>query len=214
MELLTQSEPEPDPYAIYATDAEMATGLAHGHTAAVEAFCAMYTGRVRLYISARLPDASRAEHDDLTQIVVIAALKGIKNYRGNSSLLTWVLSIARNKVADALKVRVKRRLREVSFSDIVDDEDDEVDLPDLSPLNEPETAAVLSDLRGQIRQAIHILKPEFQEVLILRYVEDLQVAEVAHILGLNKRKAEYRLTEARAAFRSALVQLGMSKADT
>jgi RNA polymerase sigma-70 factor (ECF subfamily) len=198
----------------YAADMDLAYRLTRGNAAAVDEFCANYTARVHLYVTARLADASSAEHDDLTQVIIIAALKSIKHYRARSSLMTWVLSIAHNKVADALKVHIRRRAHEVSLSEMSDTEDGDWDIPDLVPENEPETAAALNDLKGQIRKALHMLKPEHQEVLILRYIQDLQVAEVAQILGLNKRKAEYRLTEARTAFRRVLAQLGMNKSDT
>ncbi|MCL5996556.1 MAG: RNA polymerase sigma factor [Chloroflexi bacterium] len=194
----------------HAADIALAQQLIQGEPAAVEAFCKDYTDRVRLYVSARLADGSSAEHDDLTQIIIIAAIKNVKNYRGNSSLLTWLLGIARNKVADAFEDHVKRRQVEISMSDMVDSDGNELDLPDHLPENEPETVALLNDLRGHIRVALNTLRAEYQEVLLLRYVEDLSVAEVAEVLGLSKRKVEYRLTEARAAFRQALVRLGMN----
>jgi RNA polymerase sigma-70 factor (ECF subfamily) len=145
---------------------------------------------------------------------MIAAIKGIKNYRGNSSLLTWVLSIARNKAADALKDRLKRQRVEISMSEMADSAGNEWDIPDLVTENEPEAVALLNDLRGHIRTALKMLKGEYQEVLLLHYVQELPVAEVAQILGLNKRKVEYRLTEARAAFKRALLQLGMNNTDS
>jgi RNA polymerase sigma-70 factor, ECF subfamily len=196
-----------------ANDQALAGRLAHSEAAAVDQFCADYTGRVRLYVSARLSDASPTEHDDLTQIVIIAAIKSIKHYRGSSSLLTWVMSIAHNKVADDLKVRMRRKRHEVSISDVIDAAGNEMDIPDTAPENEPEAVTLLNDLRGHVRKALGTLKPEHQEVLVLHYTQELPVAEIATILGLNKRKVEYRLTEARAAFRRALLKLGMDSTE-
>lgn len=188
-----------------ADDIALARLLAEGNTAAVETFCAAYTPHVRLYIMARLSDFSTDEHDDLTQVIVIAALKGIRNYRGNSSLLTWILSITHNKVADALRSHIRRRQREIPFSEVAPDGDaSDWSLPDTNPQHEPEAAAILSAMRGRVRATITQLKPELQEVLILRYVEELAVADIAVVLGLNKRKVEFRLTEARAEFRKRL----------
>src|SRR4029453_4715427 len=123
------------------------------------------------YISARLADGSDAEHDDLCQVIMIAAIKGIQNYRGNSSLLTWVLSIARNKASDALKDRLKRQRVEISMSEMVDSAGNEWDIPDVVTENEPEAVALLNDLRGHIRTALKMLKGEYQEVLLLHYVQ-------------------------------------------
>jgi RNA polymerase sigma-70 factor (ECF subfamily) len=188
----------------YAEDIRISRLLAEGNSAAVELFCTTYTSRVRLYVMARMSDCDSAEHDDLTQIIIIAALKSIHTYRGKSSLLTWLLSITHNKVADAIKARIKRQKREVNFSSIMPEEDSDWDIPDSDTRHEPETAALLNALRGQVRFTIATLRPELQEVLILRYVEELAVADIAVVLGLNKRKVEYRLTEARAAFRRGI----------
>src|SRR5690349_14859983 len=90
----TDNSDTPSMSGPYAADMELAYRLTRGNTAAVNEFCANYTARVRLYVSARLADASSSEHDDLTQVILIAALKSIKHYRARSSLMTWVLSIA------------------------------------------------------------------------------------------------------------------------
>ena len=193
-----------DQHNSYGEDINLSRQIAEGDSAAVELFCSTYTQRVRLYVMARMSDCPSEEHDDLTQIIMIAALKGVRSYRGNSSLLTWVLSITHHKVADAIKARIKRRQREVVFSEVMVDEDAEWDLPDSDSSHEPEATALLNQLRGRVRSIVTTLKPEHQEVLLLRYVEELAVADIALVLGLNKRKVEYRLTEARAAFRSGI----------
>jgi RNA polymerase sigma-70 factor, ECF subfamily len=195
----TQEQP-----SSYSEDTQLSRLLAEGNSAAVELFCSTYTPRVRLYVMSRMSDCHSDEHDDLTQIIIIAALKGIRSYRGKSSLLTWVLSITHHKVSDAIKARIKRRQREVVFSDVMPDENTEWDIPDSDLSHEPEAAALLNQLRGRVRSTVTTLKPEHQEVLILRYVEELAVADIALVLGLNKRKVEYWLTEARAAFRRGI----------
>jgi RNA polymerase sigma-70 factor, ECF subfamily len=195
----TQSDP-------YADDVRLARRMQSGEELAIEDFCERFTARVHALVSARLPDIRPQDQDDLTQTILIAAIRSIKSFRGASSLLTWVLSIARNHAADAVRNHTKRRSHEIVLSQIVDEQDNELELPDTTEANEPETAAILSESRRHVRSVLGKLRSDHQEILLLRYVEDLSVAEVAQILGLNKRNAEYRLTEARAAFKRLLVK--------
>src|SRR5947199_10507283 len=58
-----------------------------------------YVRAVKSYVHSRL--APRADHaDDVVQDVFLAAWENLRAYRGNSSLQSWLMGIARNKVKD------------------------------------------------------------------------------------------------------------------
>jgi RNA polymerase sigma-70 factor, ECF subfamily len=194
------------PSDAYADDVDLARLVQSGDEHAIEDYCERYTARIHTFVAGRLADLSPEDQDDLTQTILIASIRSIKNYRGASSLLTWLLSITRNHVADAIREHTKRAAHEVVLSKMADERGSELELPDTTETNEPETAAILAESRQHVRAALGQLRADHQEILILRYVEDLSVAEVAQILGLNKRNTEYRLTEARAAFKRTLAR--------
>jgi RNA polymerase sigma factor (sigma-70 family) len=65
-----------------------------------------YADAVKRYVRSRLaPRADRA--DDVVQDVFLAAWENLGAYRGNASMKTWLLGIARNKVSDYYRARLR-----------------------------------------------------------------------------------------------------------
>src|SRR2546429_244830 len=65
-----------------------------------------YVRAVKSYVHSRL--APRADHaDDVVQDVFLAAWENLRAYRGNSSLQSWLMGIARNKVKDYYRARLR-----------------------------------------------------------------------------------------------------------
>lgn len=62
---------------------------------------------VKKYVYFRL--APRADHaDDVIQDVFLAAWENLGAYRGNSSLQSWLMGIARNKVKDYYRAHLRK----------------------------------------------------------------------------------------------------------
>jgi RNA polymerase sigma-70 factor (ECF subfamily) len=91
-------------------EGELVSAARRGST---DAFCELvgrHEARVRAFIArhVRAPDMV----DDLAQEVFLGALRGLEGFRGDSTLLTWLLGIARKRVLDHLRAEVRRRARE------------------------------------------------------------------------------------------------------
>ena len=71
---------------------------------------------VRAYLKSRL--LSEANADDLAQEVFIGAFKSIRKFEGNSSLKTWLISIAKFKIIDFLRAEERKQnlLSELQFA--------------------------------------------------------------------------------------------------
>ena len=134
--------------------------------------------------------AAAADVDDLVQETLLHAWRNRAQFRGESSLLTWVLSIARN--------RVKMRLRSVKPA-VLGAIDREVLPADV--LRSKETAAA-------VRRALDAIDPSHAEVLMLRYFDGLAVREIAARLGEGEKAVESRLHRAKLALRDRLAQGG------
>ena len=134
--------------------------------------------------------AAAADVDDLVQETLLHAWRNRAQFRGESSLLTWVLSIARN--------RVKMRLRSAKPAALgaIDREVIPADV-----LRSRETAAA-------VRRALDALDPSHAEVLMLRYFDGLPVREIAARLGESEKAVESRLHRAKLALRDRLAQGG------
>ncbi|MEX2239046.1 MAG: RNA polymerase sigma factor [Dehalococcoidia bacterium] len=120
-----------------------------------------------LYSLARVHDRGAAE--EIASQVFEEALRGIKGfqYRG-VSLRAWLYGIARNVTADHIRKRARRPESQL------------FDYP--AALDEMRAAGIRTDFIS----ALQNLTEEQQQVVILRFVQDLTVADTAHVVGKSE----------------------------
>ncbi len=132
---------------------------------------------------------------DVLQESLIDAARGLADFRGDSSLGSWLYSIARSR---CIKHRRKRTGEPASFASL-----DEV-REDLAAGNRPDEEADARQLGERLERAIEALDPIYREVLLLRDVEGLTAPEVAEAIGLGVDAVKSRLHRARAQVRKHL----------
>lgn len=150
-----------------------------------EAFGALYDRHVvRVYRHLYYMVGNAAEAEDLTAQAFLQAWQSIDRYeiRG-APFVSWLLRIAHNLGVSYLRSRKESaQLPET--------------LVDHGSQRNPETA-VQQRLEGErVREAILRLRDEQRQVIILRFVEDLEYREVAEIVG--KSVAAVRVIQHRA----------------
>jgi RNA polymerase sigma-70 factor (ECF subfamily) len=150
-------------------------------------FIALYERSVRnvySYFVSRVGDRSTAE--DLTQEVFMAGMS--RADAGEDVGFPWLIATARNKLVDHWRARARedRKLGLVHGAPPAPD-------GDMPPIN---------DL-GAADAALATLNPTYRAALVLRYVDDLSVPDVAAHLGRTVEATEQVLTRARVAFRHA-----------
>jgi len=133
----------------------------------------------------------QSDVDDLVQESLLEAWRGRASFRGESSLLTWVLGIARRRAllrrrSTARRDDVLRALREMYARLIPTD-----------LLRDEETAR-------RVRTALDGIEAGYADVLVLRYLEGKAVREIAAALGESEKAVESRLHRAREALRDRL----------
>lgn len=117
--------------------------------------------------------------EDITQEVFIDSLQKIKYFRQESSLKTWLYRITVNKSKNFL--RKQKLLTLVRFSKDEEDEDKEVDFPDISQNNRLES----KELEERFLEAIAQLPEKQREVFSLRYFDNLSFNEISNMLGTS-----------------------------
>ncbi len=130
-----------------------------------------YYERIYHYIYHRLGDASLAE--DMAGEVFLRMLESIRGERAwHSSLTGWLYRIAHNLVIDHYRRRGRRDETGLDERLIADER---TGVPKVS----------LENLmtQQQLKAALHYLTDEQQEVVILKFVEDLSNNEIADIMG-------------------------------
>jgi RNA polymerase sigma-70 factor (ECF subfamily) len=156
----------------------------------------LYLKDVFRYVSRRVP---RREADDITMQVFAAALEAHPRFRGDCPPRVWLLRIAHRKVVDALRRRSTRR--ETLASEMTDRESDADSLAESPALTAegPEAALERAESRQMIRSLVDQLNKDQREALLLQYVEELSVAEIAVIMGRSTAAVDSLLQRARAA---------------
>lgn len=164
---------------------------------------AAYLNRVFGYVVGRV--ARREDAEDVTCEVFVAAVQSVASFRGDSSLLTWLIGIARRKVADHQR-RCHRQ--EVLESELPPDGpspfaglDWNQELPDEFLCRE-ETAQI-------VRRAIAELPDAQREVLLLQFSDGLSIREIAEATGRSQDSVKASIRRAKQAlFQRLASQLG------
>ncbi|MBI3680202.1 MAG: sigma-70 family RNA polymerase sigma factor [Acidobacteria bacterium] len=152
-------------------------------------FVERYADAVYGYVRSRL--APRADlADDLVQDIFISAWEALHSFRGVSSLRSWLLGVARHKVQDHYRVR----LRDLA------EEPDDAETADLTAADFDEEL----DRKRMEEKTQHVLRslPEHYSLLLLwRYWEKVPVREIAGKTGRTEKAVERMLARARDHFK-------------
>jgi RNA polymerase sigma-70 factor, ECF subfamily len=151
-----------------------------------------YLPRVYGFVYRRVQDRCVAE--DLTSMTFQRALENVRrsDFR-NESFGGWLYRVASNVVVD----HVRRDRRHVPIGDL--DLFEEPRDPALDAL-----AAALD--RDQLRRALQGLSNSHQEVLVLRFYDDLDLTEICAVLGCSREALAVRLHRALRALRLAIAK--------
>jgi RNA polymerase sigma-70 factor (ECF subfamily) len=163
------------------------TLLAHSASQHATAFAELYRRHVdRVYRYARSRVGNEADAQDLTAQTFTAALRGIRQFRGDGSVAAWLTSIARNLAASSYRLqRPSLPLEEHLASDAPS----------------PEDSAIQRLRLDAILQALETLPPDHAEVIRLRIFSELSTAETAALLGKSEAAVKMTLHRALQALR-------------
>ena len=185
--------------------------LRAGDEKAFDELVARYDGALRRV--ARTFVRTSAAADDVAQETWLAAVRGLKDFEGRSSLRTWLFRILVNRA----RTRAKREARSVPFSALGSD-DQSVFEPGFGPDGrwlsppprldaDPESNLLSSELREHLIEAVDDLAPAQRLVITLRDIVGLPAEDVSELLDVSDGNQRVLLHRARAKVRAALVPL-------
>ncbi|GIW96303.1 MAG: RNA polymerase sigma factor [Pirellulaceae bacterium] len=163
----------------------------------------------RVYGLARRILGQTHDAEDVTQQTFVSLIEHLEDFRGESSIATWVLKIATNH---ALKLLRKRRgLPTVSLDGPADPEEGYARLPHPDYIaqwrEDPADLAQNHEIRRHIEQLLDALDDKYRLVFVLRDIHGLTVKETAELLGLTEANVKVRLLRARLMLREQLTRL-------
>ncbi|VIO73460.1 ECF RNA polymerase sigma factor SigW [Bradyrhizobium ivorense] len=181
---------------IGAADTELVRRALARDEAAVRAI--MQANNRRLFRLARGILRNDSEAEDVVQDTYVRAFTHLDQFRGESSLSTWLSRIAMNEALG----RVRRRPASVEWSELRQGghEAQIIQFP-LSSADDPERSMAQREIQHVVEHAIDELPEAFRLVFITRVIEGMNVEETADILDLKPETVKTRLHRARAMLR-------------
>jgi RNA polymerase sigma-70 factor (ECF subfamily) len=159
----------------------------------------------RLYRLARATLRDDVEAEDALQDAYLAAFRGLRAFRGDSSLFTWLARLVLNACRD----RQRRCARRDNIIPIVSlDRDDPAGEPpgDTDRVPRPEQLLLRAEVRALLERRLDALPEALRTVFMLRCVEELSVEETARCLSIPEATVRTRQFRARARLREALAE--------
>lgn len=151
----------------------------------------VYRPRIFRFVMASLGDRDLAE--TLTQDCFLRAYTARSQFRGESSLSTWLTRIALNLIRDHLRNRRMRFWNKTRESAV-----DLVDISDWIPDTavSAETACLQRERVKEIWKAVDGLSRQQRAVFLLRFVEEMELSEIAETTGMNTSTVKSHLYRA------------------
>ena len=168
--------------------------MATAEQIAAEQFSAVvqsYRPRIFRFLLASTRDVDLAE--TLTQECFLRAHKNWKSFRGDSTTLTWLMRIAINLEKDHWRNRRMQFWRRAQ-TNAVDLEDASEWLP--SGERSAEQQLLAREQVAHVWKAVASLSERQRTVFLLRYVEEQELSEIAHAIGLSEGTVKAHLSRA------------------
>jgi RNA polymerase sigma-70 factor (ECF subfamily) len=144
-------------------------------------------------------DGDRHHAEDIVQQALMNAIRGMRHYRGEAPLQSWVFTVCRNAIVDF-------RRREGLRSRTVVHEHDVPQLWDVilhteSPTSSnPEVSAEIFDDVNSVRDTLTRLPPSHRSVLEWKYLDGWSAKEIALKLGISVEATSSLVARAKRSF--------------
>jgi RNA polymerase sigma-70 factor, ECF subfamily len=178
-------------------DAGLLRRIGQGDEDAMAAFYREH-GRV-VFAQVLLVAGERVLAEEIVQDTMLAVWRGAGAFRGESSVRSWVIAIARRQTRDRLR---GRRLQVVDDAFLADQP---------GPGPGPEVMALDRAELAEVMGAIRELAPAHREVMGLAFGSGLSLPEVAGVLEIPVGTVKSRLTAARTALNRILDRKGQNR---
>ena len=139
--------------------------------------------------------------DEIVQQTFIKIWKSFASFRNESKPTSWIYRVTTNTALDFLRSRHRHQ----GFTD-QELSEGEAKKQDLSASVTPERETATKDL---VQKGLMALSEDHRTVLVLAFLHDLPLSEVAEVLEVSEGTVKSRLHYAKAAFRDYLGKMGV-----
>ena len=134
---------------------------------------------------------------DICQDAILIAYRSLATLQDHGKFASWLCSIARYQSYQFVRHRRRQRIKErLSHEPEL--------IEDIHSISDP---AETLDHNETVRRLHHVvlrMRPEYREVVELRYWRSMSIKEIAHFLGLPASTVKWRLYKGKEAIRSLI----------
>ncbi|MEI6690689.1 MAG: RNA polymerase sigma factor [bacterium] len=163
-----------------------------GNKGAATLFYRRFEGLLRHFLQQKVSNDTVVE--ELLQDTFLSAFDALPMYRGEASVKTWLISIAKHEVADYYRKRYVRKVVEqtgILWDGVAES------------LTTPEIEWKKTEMSERFDRAFARMSKKYQKIIEMRYQKELSVKEIAKKLTLPFKATESLIFRARIAFAEA-----------
>lgn len=200
----------------HAEPEELLRLAAAGDAAACQQLLASYRERLRRMVALRMDNriGARVDASDVVQEALFEAYDRLPDYLEKRPLpfYPWLRQIALDRIIDLHRRHLHAEKRAVTREECPVQALPEESVLELASRlvvsgSSPSERIRREEVRLRVQQALMALKDRDREVLVLRYLEQMSMAEIAALLGITEGAAKVRHLRALERIRSVLGEI-------
>jgi len=150
-----------------------------------------YYNRLKGYIRSK---SQKFDEDDIDTIVsqsLIKALNSIDDYRGDTNLDAWIITITRNTMLDAVRAKESKKIKSTKYFDPTI----------ISQSNRQQDTIPVNDVRKIFEKFLETLNKREKEIMILRS-QGAANKEIANTVGTTEGNVKWYVSNLMKRFKS------------
>jgi RNA polymerase sigma-70 factor (ECF subfamily) len=150
-----------------------------------------YYNRLKGYIRSK---SQKFDEDDIDTIVsqsLIKALNSIDDYRGDTNLDAWIITITRNTMLDAVRAKESKKIKSTKY----------VDPTIISQSNRQQDTIPVNDVKKIFENFLETLNKREKEIMILRS-QGASIKEMANSVGTTEGNVKWYVSNLMKRFKS------------
>jgi RNA polymerase sigma-70 factor, ECF subfamily len=181
-------------------EAQLVTELQAGSDSAFDYLVTYYHAGVYNLVYGILADAADAA--DVTQDVFLRVFRGIRGFRGGSSLKTWLYRVSVRQALNHRRWCWRHHRQQISIDAEEDGRNSAMELRDEEAT--PFEQLATREMQSTVRRALASVPPLFRSAVILRDLEGLSYEEIAEILEVSVGTVKSRILRGRRTLKEIL----------
>ncbi|HEX4001677.1 MAG TPA: sigma-70 family RNA polymerase sigma factor [Candidatus Acidoferrales bacterium] len=181
-------------------EAQLVMELQAGSDAAFDYLVTYYHAGVYNLVYGILGDAADAA--DVTQDVFLRVFRGIRGFRGGSSLKTWLYRVSVRQALNHRRWCWRHHRQQISIDGEEDGRNSAMELPDEEAT--PFEQLATREMQSTVRRALGSVSPIFRSAVILRDLEGLSYEEISEILEVSVGTVKSRILRGRRTLKEIL----------